>query len=152
VHIAGVTAHPTGAWLAQQARNLPMDLNQRADDLRCLLRDHDAKSTAIFDTMFSAASVQIIKTPPRAPRANAYTERWVGTLRRECLDRMLITGERHPAVVLDEHTAHYNGHRPHRSLGQRPPVPRSQMPNPAAADIQRRPILGGLINEYTAAA
>ncbi len=152
VHIAGVTAHPTGAWVAQQARNLLMDLDQRADDLRFLLHDRDAKFTAVFDTVFTAAGVDVIRTPPRAPRANAYAERWVGTARRECLDRMLITGERHLAAVLDQYTAHYNQHRPHRSPGQRPPAPRSQIPNPAAADIQRRPILGGLINEYTQAA
>jgi hypothetical protein len=76
----------------------------------------------------------------------------VGTIRRECLDRILITSERHLAVVLDQYTAHYNGHRPHRSLGQRPPAPRSQIANQPAANVQRRPILGGLINEYGQAA
>ena len=152
VHVAGVTTHPTGAWVAQQARNLLMDLDQRADDLRFLLRDRDAKFTAIIDTVFTATGVDVIRTPPRAPCTNAYAERWVGTARRECLDRMLITGERHLAAVLDQYTAHYNEHRPHRSLGQRPPTPRSHTPNLAAADIQRRPILGGLINEYTQAA
>jgi putative transposase len=148
-----MTAHLTGAWVAQQARNLVMDLDQRANNLRFLLRDRDATFTAIFDTIFTATGIDVIKTPPpQAPRANAYTERWVDTVRRECLDRILITGERHLAAVLGEYAAHYNGHRPHHSLGQRPPTPRSQIPNPAAAHVRRRPILDGLINEYTQAA
>jgi putative transposase len=152
VHVAGMTAHPTGAWVAQQARNLLMDLDHRVDGFRFLLRDRDAKFTDVFDTVFSAAGVVVIKTPPQSPRANAHAERWVGTIRRECLDRILITGERHLAMVLAQYTAHYNGHRPHRSLGQRPPAPRSQIANQPAANVQRRPILGGLINEYAQAA
>jgi transposase InsO family protein len=116
------------------------------------LRDRDAKFTAAFDTVFSAAGIEIIKSPPQAPRANAHAERWVGTIRRECLDRILITGERHLAAVLDQYAAHYNGHRPHRSLGQRPPTPRSHLANRPAANVHRRPILGGLINEYMQAA
>jgi putative transposase len=116
VHIAGVTAHPTGAWVAQQARSLLMDLDKRAERFRFLLRDRDARFTAVFDTVFTAAGIDIVKTPPQAPKANAYAERWVGTVRRECLDRILITGERHLAAVLDTYTTHYNGHRPHRAL------------------------------------
>jgi putative transposase len=152
VHVAGVTAHPTGAWVAQQARNLLMDLAHRADNLLFLPRDRDAKFTAAFDAVFAAAGISIIKTPPQAPRANAYAERRGATVRRECLDRILITGERHLATVLGEYTSHYNRHRPHRSLGQRPPIPRSQIPNRAATTVRRRPILGGLINQYAQAA
>ena len=129
-----------------------MDLDQRADGLRFLLRDRDAKFTAAFDTVFTAAGIDVIRTPPQAPRANAFAERWVGTVRRECTDRILIVGERHLTSVLTEYTAHYNGHRPHRSLGQRPPNPPSPVVDLAAARVRRRPILGGLINEYAQAA
>lgn len=152
VHVVGVTAHPTGSWVAQQARNLLMGLDQRADGLQFLLRDRDAKFTAAFDTVFTAAGIDVLRTPPQAPMANAFAERWVGTVRRECTDRMLILGERHLTKVLTEYTEHYNGHRPHRSLGQRPPNPPPQVVDLTAARVQRRPILGGLINEYSQAA
>ena len=152
VHVVGVTAHPTGAWVAQQARNLLMDLDQRVPGLRFLLRDRDAKFTAVFDAVFTSASIDVIKSPAQAPRANSFAERWVGTARRECTDRMLIVGERHLATVLTEYTRHYNEHRPHRSLGQRPPNPPSEVANVTATRVRRRPILGGLINEYSQAA
>ncbi|WP_446220061.1 integrase core domain-containing protein [Micromonospora sp. IBHARD004] len=152
VHVVGVTAHPTGAWVAQQARNLLMHLDHRAAGLRFLLRDRDTKFTAIFDAVFTADGIDVIRTPPQAPRANAFVERWVGTVRRECTDRMLIVGERHLAAVLAEYTTHYNSHRPHRSLGQQPPNPPPGVIDLTAARIRRRPILGGLINEYSQAA
>ncbi|WP_242624232.1 transposase [Micromonospora kangleipakensis] len=151
VHVVGATAHPTGAWVAQQARNLLTDLDQRAAGLRFLLRDRHTKFTAVFDAVFTAEGVDVIKTPPQAPRANAFAERWVGTV-RQCTDRMLILGELHLAAVLSEYVAHYNGHRPHRSLDQQPPNPPPQVVDLNAARVQRRPILGGLINEYSQAA
>jgi hypothetical protein len=152
VHLAGVTAHPTGLWVVQQARNLLLNLDRRADPLRCLLRDRDSKFTAAFDAVFSAVGIEVIRTPPQAPRANAIAERWVGTLRRECTDRLLVTGERHLRVVLDEYVRHYNDHRPHRTLGQQPPnPPRAHTSRVDTARVERRPILGGLINEYRAA-
>jgi putative transposase len=152
VHVVGVTAHPTGAWVVQQARNLLMNLDQRAAGLRFLLRDRDTKFTPIFDAVFTAEGMEVIKTPPQAPRANTFAVRWVGTLRRECTDRMLIVGERHLASVLTEYTRHYNSHRPHRSLGQRPPNPPPNVVDLNTARIQRQSVLGGLINEYRQAA
>jgi putative transposase len=134
---------------AQQARNLLMDFGQRADELRFLLRDRDTKFTAAFDTVFTAAGLDVIRTPPQAPCANAFAGRWVGTVRRECTDRILIAGERHLVAVLNEYTTHYNNHPPHRSLQQRPPNPPPPAVHPASARHQRRPILGGLINEYS---
>ncbi|SCF03176.1 Integrase core domain-containing protein [Micromonospora coriariae] len=136
----------------KQARNLLMSLDQRADGIRFLLRDRDTKFTAAFDTVFTASDIDVIRIPPQTPRANAYAERWVGTVRRECTDRMLIAGERHLSSVLTEYIKHYNGHRPHRSLGQRPPNPPPQVVDLSSARVQRRPILGGLINEYSHAA
>ncbi|MET8312437.1 integrase core domain-containing protein [Micromonospora sp. NPDC005173] len=137
VHVVGVTAHPTGTWVTQQARNLLIDLDQHAAGLRFLLRDRDTKFAAVFDTVFTAEGIDVIKTPPQAPRANAFAERWVGTVRRECTDKMLIVGERHLATVLAEYTAHYNSHRPHRSLDQRPPNPAPHVVDLNGVRIQR---------------
>ena len=122
VHIAGITANPTGAWVTQQARNLLMDLGDRADRFRFLIRDRDSKFTTAFDAVFTGADMRIIRTPIRAPRANAIAERFIGTLRRECLDHLLITGPRHLDIVLREYVQHFNAHRPHRALDQRPPA------------------------------
>jgi transposase InsO family protein len=147
VHILGVTAHPSGEWTAQQARNLLMDLGERAARFKFLLRDRDGKFTAAFDGVFSGNGTGVIKTPVRSPRANSYAERFVGTLRRECLDHMLILGEGHLRTVLAEFARHYNGRRPHQSLRQEPP----QRPSRAVditARIERSHVLGGLISEY----
>jgi putative transposase len=129
LHIAGVAANPTGSWVAQQARNLAMDLGARADTLRFVTRDRDSKYTPAFDGVFDAEGIQVIKTPPRAPRANAICERVVGALRRELLDWILILGPGHLRRVLAEYAIHYNAHRPHQSLGQRSrtPIPRSPL-------------------------
>lgn len=149
VHILGVTAHPTATWLTQLARNLLMDLDDAHRHFRFLIRDRDAKFTASFDAVFAAADIQIIKTPVRAPRANAIAERFVGTVRRELLDRLLIINQSHAAAVLREFQHHYNDHRPHRSLGQA--APSQQLPHRAPANIrkiQRHDRLGGLLHEY----
>jgi len=150
VHLGGITSHPTGAWVTQQARNLLMNLECRADlGLKFLIRDRDTKFTTAFDAVFTAMGVRIIKTPVRAPCANAIAERWIGSARRECLDRMLITGERHLRLVLAEYTDHYNSHRPHRTLQQNPPAGRGHPPAPGTSiRTLRRDRLGGLIYEY----
>jgi putative transposase len=148
VHIAGITAHPTGPWVTQQARNLLMDLNDCAERFRFLIRDRDSKFTAAFDALFTGAGICVIRTPIQAPRANAIAERFIGTLRRECLDHLLITGPRHLVAVLCEYVQHYNAHRPHRSLHQRPPAGSTPPPSDAAIQPLRRDRLGGLIHEY----
>jgi putative transposase len=122
VHILGVTANPTGAWTAQQARNLLMDLGQRACRFKFLIRDRDTEFTAAFDEVFAGNGMRIIKTPVRSPRANSFAERYVGTLRRQCLDHLLIYGERHLRQILAEYSQHYNEHRPHQSREQRSPL------------------------------
>jgi transposase InsO family protein len=127
VHIVGVTTHPTGAWVIQQARNLLLDADGWIGQITFLIRDRDSTFTSGFDAVFTSIGVRIIKTPPRAPVANCYAERWVGTVRRECTDRLLIFNERHLRTVLSEYVQHYNGHRPHRALHQRPPDPRSEV-------------------------
>jgi putative transposase len=112
VHVLGVTAHPAGAWAARQARSLLMDLGERAGRFRFLIRDRDGKFTAAFDGVFAGNGTRVIKTPVRSPQANSFAERFVGRLRRECLDHVLIFGEQHLRNVLAEYAQHYNGHRP----------------------------------------
>jgi len=152
VHILGVAAHPNGAWTAQQARNLLMDLGERASGFRFLVRDRDSKFTAAFDGVFSGNGTRVIKTPVRSPRANSYAERFVGTLRRECLDHMLILGERHLRSILAEYARHYNGHRPHQGLQQEPPRRQPSKTTDITARIEQRQVLSGLISEYRRAA
>ena len=150
VHLAGITPHPTGEWVTQQARNLLMNLEDRAGGLKFLIRDRDAKFTAAFDAVFAAAGVRIIKSPARAPRANAIAERWIASARRECLDRILITGERHLRLVLTEYVDHYNMQRPHRTLQQNPPGGRADPPGEVTSmRVLRRDRLGGMIHEYS---
>jgi putative transposase len=149
VRIVGVTAHPTGEWLAQQARNVLMDLEDAGRRVRFLIRDRDAKFTPAFDAVFTAAGADILKIPVRAPRANAICERFVGSIRRELLDRILILNAPHARRALREYEEHFNTHRPHRALRQAAPL--RPLPHPSAdpdSTIIRRDRLGGLLHEY----
>jgi len=155
VHVLGVTAHPDGAWTVQQARNLLMDIGERAGQFRFMIRDRAGQYTDGFDVVLSAAGIEVVKIPPRSSRANAFSERWVRTVRAEVTDRMLIAGPRHLRAVLDEYAAHYNRHRPHRGRNLRPDcddITMAATSDLAAARIHRRRVLGGLINEYERAA
>ncbi len=154
LHVAGVTACPTGAWAVQQARNLAMDLGDRLGTLRFLIHDRDPVFTAAFGEVFKAEGLRIITTLPKTPRMNAICERVNGTLRRELLDRILFVGERHLARVLREYVTHYNGHRPHQSRRQRPPGVETQLVGNVAdlRSVRRRSVVAGLINEYQQAA
>jgi transposase InsO family protein len=157
MHLGGVTAHPTGDWTVQQARNLALSLGDRFGDIRFLIRDRGSNFTASFDAVFQAAGTRILRTAVQAPRMNAICERLVGTLRRELLDRMLILGEGHLRAVLVEYQVHYNTARPHQGIAQRVPGGKHDDGRLTVADLDRRrvlrkPVLGGLINEYAHAA
>jgi len=155
VHLAGVTVNPNGAWVTQQARNLLLVLGEQGRRVHFVLRDRDAKFCRAFDDVFCSEGGKTVLTPVQAPNANAFAERWVGTVRQECLDWLLIVGRGHLEQVLRIYVEHYNLHRPHRALGLGPPAPRA---DPNAADeacqgrIQRRDLLGGLLHEYRRAA
>jgi putative transposase len=150
VHLAGCTTNPSGAWVTQQARNLSFtDLFER---VRFLIHDRDSKFSGAFDEIFRSEGIKVIHTPIRAPQANAYAERFVRTVRAECLDWLLLIGRRHLETVLHTYTAHYNGERPHRALALLSPDPTNADPPPSGGEIKRRDRLGGLIHEYHRAA
>jgi putative transposase len=136
VHLPGITTNPDGAWVTQRARNLLMQLEDEDARPRLLVRDRDSKFTRAFDEVFRSEGIRVIKAPVRAPKARAQAERWVGSVRRECLDRLLILGRRHLELVIKTYALHYNEQRPHRSLGQRPPL--SQLPPSPGASNGRR--------------
>jgi putative transposase len=152
VHILGITTNPDGPWTVQQIRNLLMDLGDRATGFRFLVRDRAGQFTTSFDAVLADAGIQAVKIPPRSPRANAYAERFVLTTRTEVTDRMLAFGQRHLRTILAQYEAHYNGRRPHRSRQLRPPQPDHPVADLSQERIKRRPVLGGLVNEYERAA
>lgn len=149
VHVLGVTANPTAGWVAQQARNLVMDLGKQAGSFKFVIRDRDSKFTAPFGEVFRAEGIRTVLTAVQAPRMNAIMERWIGSVRREVLDRILILNAAHLRKVLTEYEVHFNTHRPHRTLNQASPL--TALPDPVDAEIKvtRRDRLGGLLHEYS---
>jgi transposase InsO family protein len=160
IWIAGVTAHPKASWVTQQARNLAADLADAGIHLKFLVRDRDTKFTAGFDDVFESEGAQILRTPFRSPNANAYAERFVRTVRTECLDHLLVVSASHLDRILRSYAGHYNGHRPHQGLSQEipaspsPPHPVSPTPGDHGQldHLRRQDRLGGLIHEYELAA
>jgi putative transposase len=155
VHLGGVTANPDGGCVTQQARNLLLALGEQGRQLRFLVRDHDAKFSRSFDDVVCSEGAQVLLTPVRAPKANAYAERWVRTVRAECLDWLLIVGRGHLERILRVYVRHYNEHRPHRALGLQPPDQPAGLTVDAEDQqgrVSRRDLLGGLLHEYRRAA
>jgi putative transposase len=157
VEYVACTRHPDSAWMMQQTRNLLMGLDERGERPRFLIHDRDRKYSRAFDAIFGSEGTVIVRTPVQAPNANAYAERWVGSVRRECLDRLLIFGRRQLEHVLRVYIRHFNQQRPHRALKLRPPD-RGSGPDPSPTatvyplQVRRRDLLGGLLHEYEAAA
>ena len=155
VHLLGVTTNPAMAWVAQRARNFTSDLEDAGRRFRFLIRDRDTKFTASFDEVLraigiEAIGIEAIRTPVRSPKANAFAERFVRTVREDCLDHLLIYSRRHLESVLGDYVRHYNQARPHRGRQLATPLPRHELPN--GGEICRRDILGGIIHEYDRAA
>jgi transposase InsO family protein len=153
VYLAGVTAHPVGPWVTQQARNLVANREDRGRPFRFLVRDRDAKFVGPFDEVMTSVGAEVIKTPFRAPKANAFAERFVLTARSECLDWVLIRGERHAERVLREFVAHYYHERPHRGIDLEQPAPKLAIPQfEGGKVVERVDRLGELLHEYRLAA
>ena len=146
IHLAGCTVKPTAAWVTQQARQFVWKLQEEGRVMRFVLHDRDTKFPAAFDTVFTSEDMEVILTPYRAPNANAYAERWVRSVREECLDHVLIINERHLDHVLTEYSQYYNQARPHQGIGQQ--IPASPSHQPGQGPVQQRDILGGLIHDY----
>ena len=146
VHLAGITANPNGQWVAQQARQYTWAIEEREETFRCLIHDNDKKLTEAFDDVFQSKQIRVIHTPIEAPNANSFAERWVRSVRQECLDHVLILSEGHLRRVLQTYIDYYNTCRPHQSLEQQSPIP---YPEPAKMGaVERRQLLGGIINDY----
>jgi len=146
VEYVACSSNPVGRWVTQQARNLAMEFKDE-QPFRYLIHDRDTKFSRAFDEVFRAEGIKVIRTPVQAPNANAFAERWIRTVRADCLDRILILGRRHLEHVLGVYRRHYNAHRPHRALQLLPPDGRDPTPLTTLADVRRRDLLGGLIHE-----
>ncbi|MBA3947681.1 MAG: transposase [Herpetosiphonaceae bacterium] len=146
IHVAGCTAKPTGAWVAQQARHMSWKIQDGTVPVRFLIHDRDTKFLGAFATLFTSEGMKIVRTPVRAPNANAYAERWIRSIREECLDKVVILNERHLHRVLTAYVDYYNTARPHQGIAQRCPVPLENVPRDGS--IERRDILGGVIHDY----
>ena len=156
VHLLAVTACPTGHWVTQMARGLAADLEQSGHRFAHMIRDRDAKFTAAFDAVFASIGIEVLLTAPQAPQMNAYAERWIGSVRRECTERILIAGQRHLRAVGHRYVDHYNTARSHQGHGmglRAPDDDPNVIPFPVQTHrIRRRSLLGGLLNEYQPAA
>ena len=152
VHMLGANPNPDGRWTTQQIRNLVMDLGEGVTQFRFLVRDRAGQFAASFDAVLADVGIRVVRIPPHCPRANCFAERFVRTIRAEVTDRMLIFNERHLRLVLTNYVRHYNGQRPHRARELHPPRPSHPVADLSQTRIKRRPILGGLINEYERAA
>ncbi len=152
VHLLGVTACPNGPWITQVAHNFVSDLEDSGRRFRFLIRDRDAKFTASFDTVLASIGIETIRTPVASPRANAFAERFVRTVRQDCLDLLLVVSQRHLEALLAEYVCHYNEARPHRSLDLDQPLPRPATSTIGNGKVIRRDVLGGIVHEYERAA
>ena len=146
VHFAGCTTNPNGKWTTQQARQLVWHLNDEDKGFRFIIHDRDSKTTKAFDTVFKAEGIKVIKTPIKAPNANAFAERWVRSIREECLDKLIVVNQKHLRHVVREYINYYNTRRPHQGIHQQSPLPRSELPENGV--VKRRKVLGGIINDY----
>jgi putative transposase len=151
VHLLGVTANPNGSWVTQVARNFTSDLAEADRRFRFLICDRDSKFTASFDAVLASVGVDVIRALVASPRANAFAERFVRTIRQECLDHLLIVSRRHLEVILGQYLCHYNEARPHRGLQLAQPLPFT-VPSSTGGNIIRRDVLGGIVHEYERAA
>ena len=152
VHLLGVTANPNGPWVTQVARNFASDLEDAGRQFQFLIRDRDTKFTASFDTVLASIGIETIRTPVASPRANAFAERFVRTVRQDCLDHLLVVSQRHLEALLAEYVRHYNEARPHRGLHLDPPLPRPATSATIDGKVIRRDVLGGIVHEYERAA
>ncbi|MBF6614574.1 MAG: transposase [Chloroflexi bacterium] len=146
VHFAGCTAHPTADWVSQQARQLTWSLQDEQQPIRFLIRDRDTKFTTAFDRVFASEGIEIVRTPYRTPQANGFAERWIRSVRAECLDRLLIVSEAHLRAVMQEYVNYYNRARPHQGIEQRCPIPITRQPR--EGPVKRRDVLGGIMHDY----